>query len=416
MTTVTDRGEDRRLKVLVVGLIVDGTDVGGTYSSFRWIEALGHQADVTLLCLQRPGRKPTAEQLPHIRVITWPEPAFLGRFERIRGQLKPQWPLFTWHARRWIAAALASGERFDVAHQIQPQAMRHRTPLRFFDIPYVMGPLDGTLPTPKSMAAEVKDTLFVRLRAFDALRLRFDGALRASYERAALVLGVAPYVADILSGLRLKRFETRLERAGEAVEQVGWRPPPPGELKLLHVGRVVRTKGLRDMVRAMAQLRDLPGITLTSAGDGPDLAACRLEAEALGVADRIDFRGRISREDVEELYATHHVFAFPTFREPMGGVFFEAMRWGLPVVTADYGGPQAIVDESCGIRLPLTDAVRFPSEIAAVIRDLAQDPPRLAALAAGARQRMSKLGDWDDKARDTVALYREIATSHPEAR
>jgi glycosyltransferase involved in cell wall biosynthesis len=407
MTTAIDSADDR-LKVLIVGLIIDGDDVGGTYSSFKWVEALGRHADVTLLCLQRPGRTATAEQLPHIRVVTWPEPAFLGRFERIRAQLKPAWPLFAWRARRWIAAALASGERFDVAHHINPQAMRHRSPLRFFDIPYTIGPQDGSLPTAKGMASEVKDSPFVRLRALDALRLRFDPALRATYERAALVLGVAPYVAEVLSGLRLQRFETRLERAGDPVAETAWRPPAPGELKLLHVGRVVRTKGLRDMVRAMAQLRDLPGITLTSAGDGPDLAACRAEAEALGVADRIDFRGRIPREDVEELYATHHVFAFPTFREPMGGVFFEAMRWGLPVVTADYGGPQAIVDAASGVRVPVTDPERFPADLAAVIRGLAGDPARLASLAQGARRRIGNLGDWDDKARDTIALYREI--------
>lgn len=408
MTSVTDRVGDQRLKVLMVGLIIDGTDVGGTYSSFRWIEALGHQADVTLLCLQRPGRTPTAEQLPHIRVVTWPEPAFLARFERIRAQLKPAWPLFAWRARRWIRHALASGERFDVAHQIHPQPMRHRTPLRFFDIPYAIGPLDGSLPTPQGMVGEVKDPLFVRLRVFDALRLRFDRALQASYQRAALVLGVAPYVADVLSRLRLQRFETRLERAGDPVAEIVWRPPVPGTLKLLHVGRVVRTKGLRDMVRAMAQLRDLPGVTLTSAGDGPDLEACKAEAVALGVAERIDFRGRVPREVVEELYATHHVFAFPTFREPMGGVFFEAMRWGLPVVTADYGGPQAIVDGASGIRVPVTDPASFAADLAKTIRGLAANPARLAAMSAGSAERMRSLGDWGDKARDTIALYRQI--------
>lgn len=412
MSIPDQTSEPRRLKVLVVGLLLDGTDVGGTFASFKWVEALGRHADVTLLCLQRPGRVPTAEQMPHVRVVTWPEPAFLGRFERIRAQLKPAWPLFAFQARRWIARALAAGERFDVAHHINPQAMRHSTPLRFFDIPYVIGPQDGSLPTPAGMASEVKDSPFVRLRAVDALRLRFDPGLRATYERASLVLGVAPYVREVLAGLRLRRFETRLERAGDPSTEAAWRAPAPGELKLLHVGRVVRTKGLRDMVRAMALLRDLPGVRLTSAGDGPDLAACRAEAEALGVADRIDFRGRIPRDEVEALYASHHIFAFPTFREPMGGVFFEAMRWNLPVVTADYGGPQAIVDEASGVRIPVTNPEQFPKDIAAVIRDLAGDPARLAAYSQGVRQRMDSLGDWDDKARDTIALYRQVMSEN----
>lgn len=409
MTTVTEAPSRRRLKVLMLGLGIDGNDVGGTYASFRWIEALGRQADVTLLCLQRPNRTPTVEQLPNVRVVSWPDPAFLERFDRLRAQLKPTWPLFGAHARRWIAEALARGEHFDVAHQIHPQPMRFRSPMRFFDIPYVIGPVDGSLPTPAPMAEEVKDSLFVKLRSLDSLRLRYDPALRASYEKAALILGVAPYVADVLGHLKLQRFETRLERAGEVVEKTAWRRPEGGELRLLHVGRTVRTKGLRDMVRAMAHLRDLTGVTLTSAGDGPDLQACRDEATALGVADRIRFLGRIPRDEVEALYASSHIFTFPTFREPMGGVFFEAMRWALPVVTADYGGPQAIVDDASGVRVPVSAPPQFAQDIATAIRDLAQDPARLERLSQGSARRIAGLGTWDDKARDTIELYHSIA-------
>ena len=107
-----------------------------------------------------------------------------------------------------------------------------------------------------------------------------------------------------------------------------------GRVVLLHVGRAVRTKGLRDVVRAMARLEDLPGVSLVSAGDGEDLEACRAEAVKLGVASRITFLGKISREEVEGHYAAADVFCFPSFREPMGGVFFEAMAHGLPVITA----------------------------------------------------------------------------------
>jgi glycosyltransferase involved in cell wall biosynthesis len=404
-----------RLRVLMLGLGIDGGDVGGTYASFRWIEALSRQADVTLLCLQRPGRVPTADQLPGVRVVSWPDPAFLERFERLRAQLKPTWPLFAHHARKWIASALATGERFDVAHQIHPQPMRFRSPLRFFDIPYVIGPVDGSLETPPGMVSEVRESPLVRLRELDRLRLRYDPAMRATYERASLVLGVAPYVADVLGHLKLRRFETRLERAGDPVTDAPRPATVAGRLKLLHVGRTVRTKALRDMVRAVASLTDLPEVTLTSAGDGPDLRACISEAKALGVSDRITFLGQVPRERVEELYATHDLFTFPTFREPMGGVFFEAMRWGMPVITADYGGPQAIVDAASGIRIPVTNPAQFPKDIAGAIRTLATDPQRLANLAAGSRRRMLSLGDWDDKARDTIILYRDILT-HPSRR
>ena len=158
----------------------------------------------------------------------------------------------------------------------------------------------------------------------------------------------------------------------------------------------------------MAQLGDMPGITLTSAGDGPDMAACRAEAAALGVADRVTFLGRIPREEVDQVMRDADVFAFPSFREPMGGVLFEALSWGLPMVTAARGGPDYIVDETCGIRLPAETPDQLAGDLATTLRDLALNPDKRTALEAGARARLLSFGTWDEKAARMVGLYREL--------
>jgi glycosyltransferase involved in cell wall biosynthesis len=175
------------------------------------------------------------------------------------------------------------------------------------------------------------------------------------------------------------------------------------------VGRAVRTKGLRDVVRALSVLHDMPGVTLTSAGAGEELDICRAEAARLGVADRVTFLGRIPRGAVEAQYASHDVFCFPSFREPAGGVLYEAMRHGLPVVTADRGGPGWIVDASSGIRLKVTDPVTYPRDIAKALRRLAQDPGLVRHLGAGARDAVLREGLWGAKAQRMANLYREIA-------
>jgi glycosyltransferase involved in cell wall biosynthesis len=176
----------------------------------------------------------------------------------------------------------------------------------------------------------------------------------------------------------------------------------------------VRTKGLRDMVRAMAHLADLPGVTLTSAGDGEDLAACRAEAARLGVADRVGFLGQVPRAEVDRLYARADVFAFPSFREPMGGVVFEALHWGLPVIAAARGGPGFIVDDSCGIRVPVTDPERYPRDIAQAVRRLAGDPALRRRLGAGARARVAGFGTWEETASRLIGLYRQTIAAEAE--
>jgi glycosyltransferase involved in cell wall biosynthesis len=135
------------------------------------------------------------------------------------------------------------------------------------------------------------------------------------------------------------------------------------------------------------------------------------------VADRVAFLGRVPRAEVEALYASHDVFCFPSFREPAGGVLYEAMRHGLPIVTADRGGPGWIIDRASGIKLPVTDPDRFAIDIAAALRRLAGDPALRWRLGGGARDKVAREGLWPRKADRMVALYRDIldhqTAAHP---
>jgi glycosyltransferase involved in cell wall biosynthesis len=403
----------KRLRVLLIGLTVDGTDVGEAFVAHKWAEALSAVADVTLLCLQTPGRKPVQEQLPTCRVVTWQEPAILLRMERFRAIAKPAWPLFAHCVRKWVRAAQRRGEHFDIAHQVVPQAMRNATPFLDLGIPFVMGPMGGSLSTPDTFAHEIESqSPFLKLRNLDAWRLRYDRRLRRTFQEAELVLGVAPYVGDYLAQfLTVRRFEPIFQFAADPCEVRPVHQRAPGELRLLHVGRGVRTKGLRDVVRALALLPHLPKVTLTSAGFGAEIENCRAEAERLGVADRVTFLDKVPRERVEELYATHDVFAFPSFREPMAGVFFEAMRWGLPVIGADRGGAQFLLDPSFAIKVPVENPDQFAKGLAEAIEQLAHNPQQVKALGEAAQTRLSDLGGWPELAQRVLGFYREALTA-----
>jgi glycosyltransferase involved in cell wall biosynthesis len=157
----------------------------------------------------------------------------------------------------------------------------------------------------------------------------------------------------------------------------------PG-LRLLHVARAVRTKGLRDASARWHSCRDLPGVTLTQAGTvkSSTLPAGSKEARR---RFRVNFLGRIPRQQVEELYATSDAFLFPSFREPSGSVVFEAMRHGLPVIAADRGGPGHVVDAQSGIKVPVTPGAAGAGPGHA-IRHLSNQPEERARLSAGARE------------------------------
>lgn len=400
------------MRVLLLTPTMNMHAVSEPFVAFKWAEALSEIVDLTVLCFHplNPDHGPLEAQLPRAEIVSWPKPRLPRALFRLEAMLKPTYPVYARRVRHWLAEARAAGRQFDIAHQIMPQAARYPTPLRRSGIPYVIGPLGGSLTTPEAFRAETarSSSWYSELRRLDRARFRYDPALRASYAGADLVLGVAPYVKDNLADIPLRRFEPMLELGVDAVPALPPRAPRSDRLELLHVGRSVRTKGLRDAVRAMAHLKDLPGLHLTSAGFGPEIEICRAEAQALGVADRISFAGQLPRGEIDALYAAADIFVFPSFREAAGNVIYEAMSHGLPVIGADRGGPGFILEDDFGVRIPVTDPERYARDIATAIRALHADPERRVAMGAAARETLLRDGLWPTKARRLKALYEDV--------
>lgn len=406
-----------RLRVLVIAPGLDPSDVGEAWSAARWVEGLAEHCSVTVLTWHRRSHEGAADGLAGVRVVAWPDLPLVDRFEGMNRRLKPGYVRFFLGARRWIRAALARGERFDVVHQLTPIALRYPSPAAGLPVPLVLGPLAGSLGVPPGLRREVgTEPWYVRLRETDRLRLRFDPWLRATYGGARLVIGAAPYVRGILRGVPVRDFAVASETGVRSLPDV---PPRRSEansrFRALFVGRLTRTKGARDAVRAMAVVGDRPGVTLDVVGDGEDRAACEAEAARLGVGDRVTFHGRRPRAEVDRFYRRADAFVFPSFREPSGNVVIEAMSFGLPLVVADAGGPGHVVRDSFGHRVPVDDPRSFAAGVAGAIRRLADDPDRRRRMGAAAREEVRGRHLWRGKVEWLLDRYERVVTRTPGA-
>lgn len=403
------------LRVLIVGHLISGEATGEGYVAFKLTEALSEIADVTLATLQSPRHRPLAEQLPNTRVVSFKQPQLFHKTRTFRELIKPELFAYRRALRNFLAA---EAPRFDIAHQLMPAAMRHVSPLVDSALPYAIGPFGGTLPTPEAFRGETGSSApwFARLRDLDPILLRYSRKLRRSHSKAAMILGVAPYVHDILNEADLSAQSyanfMKLGISELPTEQTQRSRAVGDPLRLVHVGRGVRTKGLRDLIRALHLLKDDSRFHLESAGGGAEIELCKAEAARLGVSDRITFHGRIPRDAVESLYQRNDVFAFPSFREPAGAVFFEAMRWALPVVTARAGGADAIIDESCGIKVDVRDPDQYARDIAQALLSLADHPDLYASLSEGARRKVSD-ALWSNRAAELLPLYYQALNRNP---
>lgn len=394
------------MRVLIVAPRLNGEGVGEVRKTFELIEALSPKVELTVVSYETGSGTPLGKQFSDGEIITFEVPWWAKRHSRLVSMLKPEVLSFNRRVSAWL---VETGRRFDIAHQILPAGARYPTALCKFNIPYVIGSVGGSLSTPSPFRSEVNsERWFTRLRFLDRIRFRYDPWLRRSYANAELVLGVAPYMEDILVDLDIKHFEPFMRQGINALHPPQTRSATSGELKLLHVGRVVRTKGLRDGIRALAYLRDLPGVTLTSVGDGEDLEACRLEAKRLGVSDRIRFEGHQTRERVEDFYRESDALLFPSFRESMGGVIFEAMNWSLPIISVARGGPDWIVRKEFGLKVPVLTPEQLPVDLANAIRVLAENPEQRLSMGHAGREYLKSEALWDAKAERLVGFYEEV--------
>ncbi len=111
---------------------------------------------------------------------------------------------------------------------------------------------------------------------------------------------------------------------------------------LFYAGRLSQEKGLKTVLSAMERVRDLP---LWIAGRGPEEAALRAQAEALGLT-HVRFLGFLPPAELEPIRAKAEAFLMPTqMYENASGAVMEAMAAGLPCLATAIGGTPELVED-----------------------------------------------------------------------
>ncbi len=188
-------------------------------------------------------------------------------------------------------------------------------------------------------------------------------------------------------------------------------PRPANVLRVLVVTRLVRRKGVDDVIRAVARLQNTElvvagGPERSALADDPE--ACRLMelARSLGVLPRVRLMGRVPHDDVPALLRSADVVACCPWYEPFGIVPIEAMACGVPVVGSAVGGLlDTVVDGITGRHVPPRD----PESVTRALEELLEDTVLRARLGAGAAVRAHLAYGWDRVARLTRSAYRSLS-------
>jgi glycosyltransferase involved in cell wall biosynthesis len=130
----------------------------------------------------------------------------------------------------------------------------------------------------------------------------------------------------------------------------------PSEGFILSVNRLDRSKRIDLLIDAVAEA----GVRAVIAGEGPDRARLEALARNRGLDGRVVFTGRVSDDELADLYARCLGVYYAPVDEDFGMVPFEAFLSEKPVLTTtDAGGPLEIVaDRKTGLVVdPRPDAL-----------------------------------------------------------
>jgi glycosyltransferase involved in cell wall biosynthesis len=123
---------------------------------------------------------------------------------------------------------------------------------------------------------------------------------------------------------------------GRDVDEIkAWtRPENKEAFHFAFVGRLLETKGLDELVHAIAQLKDKGHhVKLDLYGDGPFANTLKKRVDHLGINAWVVFHGNTPNA-WQKLYDSD-AFVFPSWYEGFSGALVEAMMVGLPIVASN---------------------------------------------------------------------------------
>lgn len=388
---------------------------------WEWYSRLAEQIPVTLVthtrnraALQKAGAPVNNSEIVYIDT-EW----FAGPLFRLASMLFPksQHSVFlvssldfyfydTMSYRRFRSAPFGT---WDIVHSVTPVSPLAATKLFKLQIPLLVGPWNGGLPSPRTfpeIMAEDSAWLY-RIRSIGQIIDRLVGCTR----NAARILVATRATEESLPpecGPRVRRIvengvDLNIFHPGEPLPA----PSPSNPLKVLFVGRLVPFKAVSLLFDAVERVHAFQPIELTVVGDGPLEQTLRTDAQNRNLP--VYFTASLPLEAVAEKMRGSHVFCLPSVRESGGAVLLEAMASGLPVIAVNYGGPAEIVDAEVGKLLSADGREALVNDIVDAFQDIVRRPEIWKQKGRSGRQRAERQYTWNAKISSAISMYRELS-------
>ncbi|MGA3283170.1 MAG: glycosyltransferase family 4 protein [Verrucomicrobiota bacterium] len=317
-----------------------------------------------------------------------------------------------------VARALHRTEKFDLVHHVTFATWRVASPLWQLGIPFIFGPIGGNEKFPFRIFPVLSPAgaAFELLRKTSNVVSRFSPGVRRGICGAAHIFAATTETEQLVKAMRgsgkgISRLLPGFYSAAKvaAFSRFASGKNLDGPLRLFASGNLGGHKGLGLALPALAQAKKC-GVNFRyhlGAG-GPEIPHLKKLVARLNINQEVVFGGAMSSEDYQRELGNTHVYLLPSLRESVGLTMMEAMLAGCVPVVADCGGPNFIVTEDCGYKIPVSTQERMIAEMADTL--VAIDHDRKIILDKGklASKRIAEHFTEDHYRRTVNAVYASV--------
>ena len=123
-----------------------------------------------------------------------------------------------------------------------------------------------------------------------------------------------------------------------------------GQVRIVFVGRLATPKDPIILIKAFKHLPEnlQKKSNIFIVGDGPDRAIVSTTISKLGLSDKINILGFLTRDDVRNINLSADIYVLTSNWEGLPRAIIEAMACGLPIISTNVGGCKELVDINNG--------------------------------------------------------------------
>ncbi|MCK4527409.1 glycosyltransferase [candidate division WOR-3 bacterium] len=190
------------------------------------------------------------------------------------------------------------------------------------------------------------------LKGVEALKARF------AMNRADLIM---PVSKDLIKHIRAYGIQNDFEVVPNAVDTEIFHPDTDKKnhtiKRILLVALLNPVKGVPYLLDAIAILsKKRNDFVLDIVGDGPYREEYEKSTYKLGIENKVNFHGLMSKEQVAQFMRESDFFVLPSESETFGVVLIESLASGIPVIATDSGGSREIINEDVGMLVKSKDS------------------------------------------------------------